>query len=70
MFQDELVFSVSLDLSRPDDKVMALRLWERALTVASDSWKSAKVRSEIASNVHRAHHACSHTCVSATFRAS
>ena len=41
--QDELIFDLQLDLSVPNEKVMCLRLWERALTTPSDSWKSAVV---------------------------
>ena len=39
--QDEILFSLKLDLSVPNDKVMCLRLWERALTTPTDAWKSA-----------------------------
>mgnify|MGYP007008045403 CR=1 FL=1 len=30
--QDEILFPLKLDLAVPNDKVMCLRLWERALT--------------------------------------
>jgi hypothetical protein len=39
--QDEILFPLKLDLSVPNDKVMCLRLWERALTTPTDAWKSA-----------------------------
>ena len=43
--QDEIVFPLKLDLSVPNDKVMCLRLWERALTTPTDAWKSATLGS-------------------------
>ena len=41
--QDEITFSIELHLDQPEDKVMCQRLWERALTTPSDSWKSAEL---------------------------
>jgi hypothetical protein len=39
--QDEILFPLKLDLAVPNDKVMCLRLWERALTTPTDGWKGA-----------------------------
>ena len=39
--QDELVFELPLNLEVPTDKIMCLRLWERALTTPTDAWRSA-----------------------------
>jgi len=41
--QDTIEFPIQLNLGQPEDKVMCLRLWERALTTPSDSWTDAKL---------------------------
>lgn len=41
--QEHLAFHLKLNLAKPEDKVMALRLWERALTNPTDTWNAAKL---------------------------